>query len=96
MGDAGRDRLDPRFFEPADNVEYFLAELFASQRRGGGARPSPMDAAFLAWRYRSEFGMAEIPRVVQRVLFPLVVAAGGLAGRWTRYADAVFKALRTA
>ena len=86
---AGNEDLEGiGYVEPADNVEYFLAELFASQRRSGGARPSPMDAAFLAWRYRSEFAMAEIPRAVQRVLFPLVVAVGGLAGRWARYADA--------
>src|SRR4029453_11027149 len=45
---AGQD--DPRctgYVEPADNVEYFLAELYASTKRGGAARPDPFDAAFL-------------------------------------------------
>ena len=74
--------------EPADNVEYFLAAIFESQRRSGGARPDPFDAAFLARRYRHEFGMLEIPAVVQRLLFPVLVALGTALGRYARYADA--------
>lgn len=76
------------YIEPADNIEYFLRALFGSQERGGGARPDPFDAAFLAWRYRSEFGMPEIPAPVQRFVFPVLVAVGGLLGRYGKYADA--------
>lgn len=76
------------FVEPADNVEYFLGELFASARRSGGARPDPFDAAFLVRRYRSEFGILEIPAAVQRVVLPVVVAIGRLLGRYARFADA--------
>jgi quercetin dioxygenase-like cupin family protein len=76
------------YVEPADNVEYFLAELYASTRRNGGTRPDPFDAAFLIWRYRSEFAMVEIPAAVQRVVFPLQVALGRLLGRYRKYADA--------
>lgn len=76
------------YIEPADNVEYFLAELFGSQRRSGGTRPNPLDAAFLARRYRSEFGMAGIPAPVQRLVFPVLVAVGRALGRYERYADA--------
>lgn len=76
------------YVEPADNVEYFLAELYASTRRNGGTRPDPFDAAFLIWRYRSEFAMVEIPAAVQRVVFPLQVAIGRLLGRYRKYADA--------
>jgi hypothetical protein len=32
--------------------------------------------------------MAEIPAPVQRFLFPVVVAVGGLLGKYKRYADA--------
>ena len=41
-------------------------------RENGGKRPRLFDAAYLLTRYRSEFGMAEIPAPVQRVVFPVV------------------------
>jgi hypothetical protein len=43
---------------------------------------------YLMRRYRSEFGMAEIPSVVQRVVFPVMVAIGRLLGKYKKYADA--------
>jgi mannose-6-phosphate isomerase-like protein (cupin superfamily) len=76
------------FITPPHNVEYFLAALYDSQKRSGGKRPSPFDAAFLATRYRSEFGMLAIPPLVQRILFPLLVAVGRMLGKFDRYADA--------
>jgi len=76
------------YIEPADNVEYFLSAIFASQRSAGSLRPDPLDAAFLTRRYRSEFGMLEIPALVQRFLFPLLVGVGHLLGRFDKYADA--------
>jgi mannose-6-phosphate isomerase-like protein (cupin superfamily) len=76
------------YIEPADNIEYFLGALFGSQKRVGGARPDPFDAAFLARRYRSEFGMPEIPAPVQRLAFPVLVAVGRALGRYKKYVDA--------
>ncbi len=85
---AGQDDLlGTGYIEPADNVEYFLAELYASTKRNGG-RPSLFDAAFLLGRYRSEFGMLEIPAAVQRFVFPVLVVVGTLLGKYRRYADA--------
>jgi hypothetical protein len=46
------------------------------------------DAAFLLTRYRSEFGIAEIPPPVQRLLFPVVLAIGRVLGWHRRFADA--------
>lgn len=76
------------YIEPADNVEYFLSEIFASQARSHNSRPEFFEAAFLARRYRSEFVLAEIPAVVQTLVFPVVVAVGQLLGRYARFADA--------
>jgi quercetin dioxygenase-like cupin family protein len=76
------------YVEPADNLEYFLGAIFDSQRRKGGGRPDVFDAAFLTRRYRSEFGMSEIPAPVQRFVFPLLVAVGRLLGKYDKYADA--------
>jgi uncharacterized cupin superfamily protein len=86
---AGEDELRcTAHVEPADNVEYFLTEIFASQRRRGGTRPDPFDAAFLVRRYGSEFAMLEVPAAVQRLVFPVLVRLGTLLGRYARYADA--------
>ncbi|PAP75053.1 cupin domain-containing protein [Rubrivirga marina] len=76
------------WIEPAGNVEYLLRELFASQKRNGGSRPDPFDAAFLAHRYRSEFSMTAIPAFVRRLVFPIVVALGHVLGKYAAYADA--------
>lgn len=85
---GGEDLRCAGYIEPADNVEYFLGAIFESQKRSGGARPDPFDAAFLAKRYQSEFYMAEVPAMVQRLVFPVVVAVGRVLGKYRKYADA--------
>lgn len=76
------------YIVPAGNVEYFLEQLFASQAASGGRRPSLLDIAYLARRYRSEYAMVEIPLPVQRLVFPVLVLIGTLLGRYAKYADA--------
>ena len=86
---AGQNELvGTGYIEPADNIEYFLGAIFESRKASGGERPNPLDVAFLARRYRSEFGMAAIPAAVQRLLFPVLVAVGTLLGRYRKYANA--------
>jgi quercetin dioxygenase-like cupin family protein len=76
------------YVRPPDNLEYFLTQVFASIRANGGKRPRLFDAAYLTTRYRSEFGMADIPGPVQRFVFPVVTAVGRLLGRDRRFAGA--------
>ena len=76
------------YVQPPDNLEFFLSAIYDSQKRNGGKQPDPFDAAFLMQRYRSEFGMADIPAFVQRFVFPVQVALGRLLGRYRKYADA--------
>jgi quercetin dioxygenase-like cupin family protein len=76
------------FITPIDYIEYFLSALYDSQRRSGGKRPNPFEVAFLMRRYRSEFAMVEVPALVRRVVFPVLVTIGRLLGRYDRYADA--------
>ncbi len=76
------------YIEPADNLEYFLGEIFASMQRTGSGRPDPFDAAFLMTRYRSEFTMVDIPEAVRRFVFPVQALIGTLLGKYRRYADA--------
>jgi mannose-6-phosphate isomerase-like protein (cupin superfamily) len=70
------------YIQPAGNAEFFLTALFESQRRNGGGRPDLFDAALLTRRYRSEFYMSEIPAVVQRFVFPVLVALGRVLGKY--------------
>lgn len=76
------------YITPVDNVEYFLTAMYASQRDGKHDRPDPFEAAFLARRYRSEVGVAEVPALVQRLVFPLLVLVGHALGRYRKYAGA--------
>jgi quercetin dioxygenase-like cupin family protein len=86
---AGDDELVcSGYVRPPDNLEYFLTQMFGSMKANGGKRPRPFDAAYLLTRYRSEFGMAEIPAPVQRFVFPVVVAVGRLFGLHRRFAGA--------
>ena len=85
---GGEDLLGTGYIRPADNVEYFLTAIFESQRMSGGSRPDLFDAAFLTRRYRGEFYMSEIPAVVQRLVFPVLVAVGRVLSKYGKYADA--------
>lgn len=73
---------------PPHNAEWFLRALYESQKRSGGTRPDPFEGAYLAWKYRDEFGMEEIPRFVRRFIFPVQVLIGKLLGKYRKYADA--------
>jgi quercetin dioxygenase-like cupin family protein len=72
---------------PADNLEYFLTQVYASTAAHGG-RPGAFDGAFLLTRYRSEFAMTAIPAPVRRFVLPLQVAIGRLFGRYGHFSDA--------
>lgn len=86
--DGEDDLICTGYAQPADNLEFFLTAIYESQRESGGSRPAPLDAAFLTTRFRSEFGMTEIPAPVQRFVFPLLVGLGRLLGKYKKYADA--------
>ena len=69
------------YVQPADNIAYFLSEVFRSTRENGG-KPNPFEAAYLLHKYRSEFAMLDIPEFVIRVIFPVLRFIGGLTGRF--------------
>jgi quercetin dioxygenase-like cupin family protein len=76
------------YVRPPDNIEYFLRGIYEAQKRSGTMRPDAFEAAYLMRRYRSEFGMDEIPGFVQRFIFPFQVLLGRLLGRYEKFADA--------
>ena len=71
--------------KPPHNVEYFLTAIFESMKGSGRNRPGIFDAAFLLTRYRSEIGMLEIPALVQKVAFPIVLTLGRLLGKYEKF-----------
>jgi len=75
------------YITPADNIVYFLSEIYKSSNENGG-RPGLYDSAFLLNRYKSEFAMLEIPGFVQKILFPVVLFFGNLFGKQKKFADA--------
>jgi uncharacterized cupin superfamily protein len=82
------------YIDPADNIEFFLGELFRTQRERGSHRPDPWVAAFLLTRYRSEFALLALPPFVARFVLPVQVLVGRVLGKYRRYADAPAPAQR--
>jgi quercetin dioxygenase-like cupin family protein len=75
------------YITPADNIVYFLSEIYKSAN-GNGGRPGLYDSAFLMNRYKSEFSMLEVPGFVQKFLFPLVLFFGSILGKHKKFANA--------
>jgi len=85
---AGDDELrSTGWCKPPDNIEFFLGTLFASTKANGG-RPGLFDAAFLLTRYRSEFGMIDMPAAVRHIVIPIVYVAGMVLGKYKTFKDA--------
>ncbi|MCD6013711.1 MAG: cupin protein [Flavipsychrobacter sp.] len=73
--------------EPANNVVYFLTEVYKSSAINGG-RPSAFDSAYLLDKYKSEFDMYGIPGFVKNVIFPVALFFGKLQGKHKKFAGA--------
>lgn len=76
------------WIQPAHNIEYFLTEIYASTKASGKGRPDDFEGAYLGLRYKSEFDILEVPAFVRKVIFPITVFFGKLAGKHKKYADA--------
>ena len=70
---------------PANNLEYFLTEIYKSVKANGGHRPSAFDGAYLQTKYSTEFDMVEIPAFVKKYILPVTVWIGKLAGRHQKF-----------
>lgn len=75
------------YISPPDNIVYFLSQIYKSTNENGG-RPGLYDSAFLLNRYRTEFGMLEMPAFVQKVIFPIVLFVGNLIGKNKKFKGA--------
>ena len=85
---AGKDVLKcTGLISPPNNVVYFLTQIYQSTNENGG-RPGAYDAAYLLKRYRSEFDMLDLPFFVKKVIFPITLFFGNLAGKHKKFKDA--------
>jgi mannose-6-phosphate isomerase-like protein (cupin superfamily) len=75
------------YVTPPENFVYFLTELYKSINANKG-RPGMYDGAFLLNRYKTEFAMLEIPAFGQKVIFPIVLFLGNLAGKGKKFSNA--------
>jgi quercetin dioxygenase-like cupin family protein len=73
---------------PAYNMEYFLTEIYRSTKENGGKGPSAFDGAYLQSKYKTEFDLVEIPIIVKKVIFPITLMLGRLAGKHRRFEGA--------
>lgn len=85
---AGDDVLKCEgWISPPNNIIYYLENIYRLMDVGGG-EPGGFEAAYLIRKYRSEFDVAAIPGFVKKVIFPIVVFFGKLAGKHRKFADA--------
>lgn len=75
------------WISPPNNIIYFLEQIYNSSNQNGG-RPGNFDGAYLLTKYKSEFDMLEIPGFVKKVIFPVTLFFGKLAGKQKKFADA--------
>lgn len=83
---AGDDILICKgWVSPANNMEYFLTEIYKSALVNRGHRPSAFDAAFLQTKYKTEFDMVEIPSFIKKIIFPITLFLGTLVGKHRKF-----------
>jgi len=75
------------YVSPANNMVYFLSQVYRSMNENGG-RPGMYDAAYLLGRYKTEFRMLEIPTFVQKLIFPVILFLGSIRGKKKKFVDA--------
>ena len=86
---AGVDVLNCKgWITPANNIVYFLAELYKAMDKGKEHHPEPVAAAFLMRRYRSEFDVDGIPGFVKKVIIPVQYFINKISGRHKKFSDA--------
>lgn len=65
---------------PALNFEWMLREIFESCNRKRSAEPSPFDGSYVISKLRGEYTLGDVPKFVQKVIFPIVAAIGKMFG----------------
>lgn len=67
---------------PAVDLDRYLQGLFAVLNASASGRPSIFYLAHVLWRHRHTQAVMRPPIAIQRIVFPLVLAAGRIMGKY--------------
>lgn len=67
---------------PAADLDRYLQAIFAVLNASPSGRPSLFYMAHVAWRHRDTQALAMPPRVIQQIVFPLIVFVGRVLGKY--------------
>ena len=67
---------------PAGDLDRFLQAIFAVVNASPSGRPSIFYLAHVLWRHRHTQAILAPPRVIQRIVFPVVVSFGRVLGKY--------------
>ena len=76
------------YIKPANTIIFFLSGIFAAQKKSGKHQPALFDAAFLIYRYKSEYDLPEMPSFVKKIMIPVVYFLGKVFGKYSHFKDA--------
>lgn len=86
---AGEDELIVRgWVKPANSLIFFLSALYGALKKSDTKRPEAFDAAYLMVRYKSEYGLPELPSFVKHVIMPVTYTIGKMLGKYKHFKDA--------
>ena len=74
--------------KPANDLDFFLTEMYKATDEGDDERPEPFASAYLMTRYKTEYDMLELPGFVKNVIVPITYFIGKLTGKYQRFKDA--------
>ncbi|MFN0013289.1 MAG: cupin domain-containing protein [Saprospiraceae bacterium] len=73
---------------PAETFVFFLSNLYDAMNRGKNHQPEIFDGSYLAWRYRREYDLPEIPWFVKNVIMPITYGIGLMIGKYQKFRNA--------
>lgn len=76
------------WIQPVNTIVFYLTAIYAAQNKSGSARPEQFDGAYLLKRYASEYDLAEMPRLVKKVIVPITYFIGKLLGKYKHFENA--------
>ena len=82
------DMIIEGWVKPVNTIVFYLSALYASQRNSKTPQPEMFDSAFLMQRYKSEYGLPELPAFVRKVIIPITYNIGNMQGKYKKFKDA--------
>ena len=86
---AGQDELNCYgWIKPANNIIFYLTAMYNAMNESGTEKPEQFDAAYLMYRYKTEFDVPELPKFVKSVIIPATYSIGKITGKYKKFKDA--------